>query len=66
MMYHAYLILLLAIIAENVGTTFLKGSNGLTRPAYVFGALSGYVVNFLISITKWTRKNNPHPETSTI
>ena len=48
MMYHAYLILLLAIIAENVGTTFLKGSNGLTRPAYVFGALSGYVVNFLM------------------
>ena len=48
MMYHAYLILLLAIVAENVGTTFLKGSNGLKRPVYVVGALSGYVVNFLM------------------
>jgi len=48
MMYHAYLILLLAIVAENVGTTFLKGSNGLKRPIYVVGALSGYVVNFLM------------------
>lgn len=47
-MYHAYLILLLAIVAENVGTTFLKGSNGLKRPVYVVGALSGYVVNFLM------------------
>ena len=47
-MYHAYLILLLAIVAENVGTTFLKGSNGLKRPIYVVGALSGYVVNFLM------------------
>lgn len=47
-MYHAYLILLLAIISENVGTTFLKGSNGLKRPVYVIGALSGYVVNFLM------------------
>lgn len=48
MMYHAYLILLLAIVAENVGTTFLKGSNGLKRPVYVVGALSGWVVNFLM------------------
>jgi small multidrug resistance pump len=48
MMYHAYLILLVAIVAENVGTTFLKGSNGLKRPVYVVGALSGYVVNFLM------------------
>jgi len=47
-MYHAYLILLLAIVAENVGTTFLKGSNGLKRPVCVVGALSGYVVNFLM------------------
>ena len=47
-MYHAYLILLVAIVAENVGTTFLKGSNGLKRPVYVVGALSGYVVNFLM------------------
>ena len=47
-MYHAYLILLLAIISENVGTAFLKGSSGLSRPVYVIGALSGYVVNFLM------------------
>ena len=47
-MVHAYLILLLAIISENVGTAFLKGSNGLRRPFYVVGALSGYVVNFLM------------------
>lgn len=47
-MVHAYLILLLAIVSENVGTAFLKGSNGLRRPLYVFGALSGYVVNFLM------------------
>ena len=47
-MYHAYLILLLAIVSENVGTSFLKGSNGLSRPAYVVGALCGYVVNFLM------------------
>ncbi len=47
-MYHIYLILLLAIFSENLGTTFLKGSNGLRRPVYVVGALSGYVVNFLM------------------
>ena len=47
-MFHAYLILLLAIIAENVGTSFLKGSKGLKRPVYVIGALSGYVANFLM------------------
>jgi len=47
-MFHAYLILLLAIVAENVGTSFLKGSKGLKRPVYVIGALSGYVVNFLM------------------
>ena len=47
-MVHAYLILLLAIVSENVGTAFLKGSNGLRRPFFVIGSLSGYVVNFLM------------------
>jgi len=45
-MYNAYLILFLAIIAENLGTTCLKGSNGLKRPVYTIGALAGYVINF--------------------
>ena len=47
-MVHVYLILLLAIVSENLGTAFLKGSNGLRRPFFVIGSLSGYVVNFLM------------------
>ncbi|QNI88563.1 small Multidrug Resistance family protein [Synechococcus sp. ROS8604] len=41
-----YLILLLAIICENIGTTALKGSHGLTRPVFAAAALAGYGLNF--------------------
>ena len=46
-MVFGYLILLLAIISENIGTTALKGSNGLTRPLFAVGAFAGYGLNFL-------------------
>ncbi|WP_115072014.1 multidrug efflux SMR transporter [Synechococcus sp. UW179B] len=47
-MWFGYLILLLAIISENIGTTSLKGSNGLTRPLLTIGAFAGYILNFLL------------------
>ena len=47
-MSNGFLILLVAIVSENIGTTLLKGSNGLKRPVYVIGAFAGYVVNFLM------------------
>lgn len=47
-MWFGYLILLLAIISENIGTTSLKGSNGLTRPLLAAGAFAGYGLNFLL------------------
>ncbi|NKB75344.1 MAG: QacE family quaternary ammonium compound efflux SMR transporter [Synechococcus sp. s2_metabat2_7] len=47
-MWFGYLILLLAIISENIGTTSLKGSNGLTRPLLTIGAFAGYSLNFLL------------------
>jgi small multidrug resistance pump len=46
-MYQAYLVLLLSIVSENIGTTFLKGSDGFRRPLHVAGALAGYTVNFV-------------------
>ena len=47
-MWFGYLILFLAIISENIGTTSLKGSNGLTRPLLAVGAFAGYGLNFLL------------------
>lgn len=47
-MWFGYLILFLAIISENIGTTSLKGSNGLTRPLLAIGAFAGYSLNFLL------------------
>ncbi len=47
-MLFGYLILLLAIISENIGTTALKGSKGLSRPLFVVGAILGYSLNFLL------------------
>lgn len=47
-MWFGYLILLLAILSENVGTTALKGSKGLTRPLFAVAAFVGYGCNFLL------------------
>ena len=47
-MWFGYLILLLAILFENIGTISLKGSNGLTRPLFAVGAFAGYGLNFLL------------------
>ena len=47
-MLFGYLILLLGIISENIGTTALKGSKGLSRPLFVVGAILGYSLNFLL------------------
>lgn len=43
-----YLILLMAILCENIGTTALKGSHGLTRPLFAAAALAGYGLNFFL------------------
>ena len=47
-MWFGYLILFFAIISENIGTTSLKGSNGLTRPLFAVGAFAGYGLNFVL------------------
>ncbi len=47
MMWVGYLALALAIGFENLGTTALKGSQGLKKPALVAISVLGYVLSFL-------------------
>lgn len=56
-----YLILLLAIICENIGTTALKGSHGLTRPLFAAAALAGYGLNFFLMGQALDRIPSPLP-----
>ena len=41
-----YILLAIAIIAEVIATTFLKGSDGLSRPIPALAALCGYGLAF--------------------
>ncbi len=48
----SYVYLALAIVAEVIGTTALKASNGFSRPGWVAVTVAGYGVAFyLLSLT---------------
>ena len=48
MMWVGYIALLFAIVFENLGTTALKGSQGLKKPILVAVSVLGYVLSFVM------------------